>query len=230
MWRASRFLLGVELALDATKGGGAYSFLQASFFRMTSWQHIFTEMLGFLAGRFLFLTVGSRDDNRWRVRRARAVSGGTTVGVSNASAAETPASYPLLFMPGRRQAGHFPLAALPRRLARVSFGQSGAFLNRENPQLGSRVLRPRLCTAGPFLKRHRFRKESDSVAESPNSQSRRHLVVSARGAVYGRKAHRHVDGGQLRGLHAGAVGRCTTWPTASHARLAGAGLSHAGEH
>lgn len=94
MWRASRFLLGVELALDATKGGGAYSFLQASFFRMTSWQHIFTEMLGFLAGRFLFLTVGSRDDNRWRVRRARAVGGGTTVGVSNASAAETPASYP----------------------------------------------------------------------------------------------------------------------------------------
>ena len=117
---------------------------------------------------------------------------------------------PLLFMPGRRKAGHFPLAALPRRLARVSFGQSCAFLNRENPQLGSLVLRPRLCTAGPFLKRHRFRKEIDSMAESPNSQSRRHLVVSARGAVCGRKVHRHVDGGQLRGLHAGAVGRCTT--------------------
>ena len=51
------------------------------------------------------------------------------------------------------------------------------------------------------------------MAESPNSQSRRHLVVSACGAVRGRKAHRHVDGGQLRGLHAGAAGRCTTWPT-----------------
>lgn len=51
------------------------------------------------------------------------------------------------------------------------------------------------------------------MAESPNSQSRRHLAVSACGAVRGRKAHRHVDGGQLRGLHAGAVGRCTTWPT-----------------
>lgn len=173
----------------------------------------FTETLGFLAGRFLFLTVGSRGDNRWRVRRAPAVGGGTTVGVSNASAAETLASYPLLFMLGRRQAGHFPLAALPRRLARVSFGQSGAFLKRKNPQLGSLVLRSRLCTAGPFLKRHRFRKESDSMAESPNSQSRRHLVVSACGAVRGRKAHRHVDGGQLRGLHAGAAGRCTTWPT-----------------
>lgn len=37
----ARFLLGVELALDTTKGGGAYSFLQASFFRMTSWQHVF---------------------------------------------------------------------------------------------------------------------------------------------------------------------------------------------
>ena len=107
----------------------------------------------------------------------------------------------------------FPLAALPARLARVSFGQSGAFLNGENQQLGSLVLRPRLCTAGPFLKRHRFRKESDSMAESPNSQSRRHLAVSACGVVRGRKAHRHVDGGQLRGLHAGAAGRCTTWPT-----------------
>ena len=74
----------------------------------------FTETLGFLAGRFLFLTVGSRDDNRWRVRRVRAVGGGTTVGVSNASAAETPAPYPLLFMPGRRQAGHLPPCGIAR--------------------------------------------------------------------------------------------------------------------
>lgn len=69
------------------------------------------------------------------MRRARAVGGGTTVGVSNASAVETPASYSLLFMSGCRQAGHFPLAALPRRLARVSFGQPGAFLNRETRSL-----------------------------------------------------------------------------------------------
>ena len=230
MWRASRFLLGVELALDATKGGGAYSFLQASFFRMTSWQHIFTEMLGFWLGVSCFL--------RWvhgTIIDGGCAGRGRLVVVQRLASAmlallKPRHLIPLLFMPGRRKAGHFPLAALPRRLARVSFGQSCAFLNREDPQLGSLVLRPRLCTAGPFLKRHRFRKEIDSMAESPNSQSRRHLVVSARGAVRGRKAHRHVDGGQFPGLHAGAVGRCTTWPTASHARLAGAGLSHAGEH
>ena len=68
------------------------------------------------------------------------------------------------------------------------------------------------------------------MAESPNSQSRRHLVVSACGAVRGRKAHRHVDGGgssvacMWARLDAVRPGR----PPA-HARLAGTGLSHAGE-
>ena len=176
----------------------------------------------------MFLTVGSRGDNRWRVRRVRAVDGGTTVGVSNASAAETPASYPLLFMPGRRQAGHFPLAALPRRLARVSFGQSGAFLNRENPQLVSRL------AASPVHGGAVSQTSSISKGAIPwlNRQTRNRggilwflpVVLCAAEKLIGMSTVGSSEACMRARLDAVRPGQ-----SPAHARLVGAGLSHAGE-